>query len=192
MWGRKRKDADGERPTQPQRLRDALRKARVDQAERSAVVVDLHDAEVARLELLNEALDPLFEEVPKEVDLFDRGISRGETPRLWIDAIAHVSMGRDKRVYRFLQETRYGRKVLAESVNVPEIVHAVTKYLAQRLIERERALADGLLPGIRDLKHEMRLERRQRRRRALKAFVFGVLVGVTALVAAALIFGPKP
>src|SRR6516164_84049 len=191
MWGRKRKDADAERPSEPpQRLKDALRKARVDQAERSGVVVDLRDAEVARLELLNEALDPLFEEVPKEVDLFDRGISRGETPRLWIDAIAHVSMGRDKRVYRFLQETRYGRKVLAESVNVPEIVHAVTKYLAQRLIERERALADGLLPGIRDLKHEMRLERRQRRR-SLKAFVFGVLVGVAALIAAALIFGPK-
>ena len=194
MWGRKRKDADAERPSEqpPQRLRDALRKARVDQAERSGVVVDLHDAEVARLELLNEALDPLFEEVPKEVDLFDRGISRGETPRLWIDAIAHVSMGRDKRVYRFLQDSRYGRKVLAESVHIPEIVDAVTKYVAQRLIERERALADGLAPGIRDLKHEMRLERRQRRRRALKAFVFGVLVGVAALVAAALIFGPKP
>jgi hypothetical protein len=191
MWGRKRKDADAEKPSEPpQRLRDALRNARVDQAERSGVVVDLRDAEVARLELLNEALDPLFEEVPKEVDLFDRGISRGETPRLWIDAIAHVSMGRDKRVYRFVQETRYGRKVLAESVNVPEIVHAVTKYLAQRLIERERA-RHGLLPGIRDLKHEMRLERRQRRRRALKAFVFGVLVGVAALVAAALLFGPK-
>ena len=141
MWGRKRKDADAERPSEqpPQRLKDALRKARVDQAERSAVVVDLHDAEVARLELLNEALDPLFEEVPKEVDLFDRGISRGETPRLWIDAIAHVCMGPDKRVYRFLQETRYGRKVLAESVNVPEVVHAVTKYLAQRLLERARA-----------------------------------------------------
>jgi len=38
----------------------------------------------------------------------------------------------------------------------------------------------------------MRLERRQRRRRTLKAFVFGVLVGVAALIAAALIFGPKP
>src|SRR5262245_45487153 len=193
MWGRKRKDADAERPSEqpPQRLRDALRKARVDQAERSGVVVDLHDAEVARLELLNAALDPLFEDVPKEVRLFDRGIRRGETARLLVDAIGHVRMGRHKGVVRFLQETRYGRKVLAESVNVPEIVHAVTKYLAQRLIERERALADGLLPGIRDLKHEMRLERRQRRRRALKAFVFGVLVGVAALVAAALLFGPK-
>ena len=194
MWGRKRKDADAERPSEPppQRLKDALRKARVDQAERSGVVVDLHDAEVARLELLNEALDPLFEEVPKEVDLFDRGISRGETPRLWIDAIAHVSMGRDKRVYRFLQETRYGRKVLAESVTIAEVVHAVTKYVAQRLLERERAFADGLAPGIRDLKDEMRLERRRRRRRTLLAFLLGLIVGVAALVAAALIFGPKP
>src|SRR6267142_60625 len=112
MWGRKRKDADAERPSEPppQRLKDALRKARVDQAERSGV----------------------------EVDLFDRGISRGETPRLWIDAIAHVSMGRDKRVYRFLQETRYGRTVLAESVKIDEVVHAVTKYVAQRVLERER------------------------------------------------------
>src|SRR3954452_15014732 len=115
MWGRKRQssepaEAEGE-PPKPQRLREALRNARVDAAERTGVVVDLHDAEVARLELLNEALDPLFEEVPAGVDLFDRGISRGETPRLWIDAIAHVVMGRDKRVYRFVQDTRYGRKV---------------------------------------------------------------------------------
>src|SRR5215475_4277189 len=155
MWGRKRRNAEAAGASEPpSRLRDALRKARVDHAERTAVVVDLHDAEVARLELLNEALDPLFDEVPGEVDLFDRGISRGETPRLWIDAIAHVAMGRDKRSYRFLQDTRYGRKVLAESVNVPEIVDAVTKYLAQRIIERERALADGSLPVLRDPKRE--------------------------------------
>src|SRR5499426_1110399 len=167
MWGRKHKDADAERPSEPpQRLRDALRKARVDQAERSGVVVDLHDAEVARLELLNEALDPLFDEVPQAVDLFDRGISRGENPRLWIDAIAHVAMGRDKRVYRVLQDTRHGRKVLAESQSIPEIVDAVTKYLAQRLIEREHALA-AEEPSIRDVREEERLERRKKRRRAL-------------------------
>src|SRR5258708_21219161 len=105
MWGRKRKEtASG--PPQP--LKEGLRKARVDQAERSGVVIDLHDAEVARLELLNEALDPLFEELPKEIELFDRGISRGETPRLWIDPGAHIIIGRDKRAYRLLQETRYG------------------------------------------------------------------------------------
>jgi hypothetical protein len=192
MWGRKRRAAEAAKPNEPpQRLRDALRKARVDQAERSAVIVDLHDAEVARLEVLNEALDPLFEEIPKGVDLFDRGISRGETPRLWIDAITHVAMGRDKRSYRFLQDARYGRTLLAESMNVAEIVEAVTKYVAQRLIERERALADGSPPGIRDVKEEARAERRRRRWRALRTFLLGLLAGVAILIATALLFGPR-
>jgi hypothetical protein len=194
MWGRKGQVAGEPRlgdPQQPQRLKDALRKARVDQAERTGVVVDLHDAEVARLELLNEALDPLFGEIPAEADLFDRGISRGETPRLWIDAVAHVAMGRDKRVYRLLQDTRYGRKVLAETVNISEMVDAVTKYLAQRMIERERALAADEPPGIHDPREEARRERRRKRRRALKAFLLGLLAGVAILVAAALLFGPS-
>src|SRR6201998_4917183 len=99
----------------PMRLRDALRKARIEAAYRTGVVVDLRDAEVARLEILNEALDPLFAQVPAAVDLFDRGISEGETPRLWIDVVGHVLMGRDKRIYRFLHDTRFGRIVIAES-----------------------------------------------------------------------------
>jgi hypothetical protein len=126
---------------EPGSLKAAVRQTRIEVAERSAVVVDLRDAELARLELLNEALDPLFKEVPPEVELFDRGISRGDVPRLWIDAIAHVAMGRDKRRYRFVQDTRYGRKVLAESGEIADIVKAVTHYVALRMIERDKALA---------------------------------------------------
>src|SRR5947209_19049932 len=105
MWSRKLPTAEHPMPEEspPQRLKDALRQARVDSAERSGVVVDLHDAEVARLELLNEALEPLFAEIPPEIDLFDRGISRGDTPRLWLDAIAHIGMDRDKRAYRLVE-----------------------------------------------------------------------------------------
>ena len=54
-------NAESERPM---RLRDALRQARIEAADRTGVVVDLRDAEVARLEILNEALDPLFGQVP--------------------------------------------------------------------------------------------------------------------------------
>ena len=93
----------------PTRLRDALRQARIEAADRTGVVVELRDAEVARLEILNEALDPLFAQVPEHIDLFDRGISQGETPRLWFDVVAYVVMGRDKRLYRFVQDTRHGR-----------------------------------------------------------------------------------
>src|SRR3954467_4383201 len=148
MWGRKRKAAEVLAPeaVEPGSLKAAVRKTRIEIAEKSSVVVDLRDAEVARLELLNDALDPLFNETPPDVDLFDRGISRGDTPRLWIDAISHVAMARDKRRYRFVQDTRYGRKVLAESNDIAEIVEAIPHYVAARLIERERALAEDESP----------------------------------------------
>src|SRR6201990_1233341 len=120
------------RPT----LREALRKARIEAADRTGVVVELRDAEVARLEILNDALDPLFAQVPEQVDLFDRGISQGDTPRLWVDVVAHVLMGRDKRIYRFVQDTRFGRIVLAASHEVPAIVQAITDYVARRMIAR--------------------------------------------------------
>src|SRR5262245_13356711 len=192
MWGRKTESAEAAKPEDEgaHRLREALRKARIESAERTGVVVDLHDAEVARLELLNEALDPIFAEIPPDIDLFDRGISRGETPRLWLDAIAHVTMGRDKRVYRLVQDTRYGRKVLAESPELAPIADAVTKYLARRMIERERALA-GVGMTLGDPRREVRLERRRRRLRALGAFLFGMFVGLAALVIAAMLTAPR-
>jgi hypothetical protein len=192
MWSRGSRSDEAPPDGAPlQRLKQAVRQARIDQAERTAVVVDLHDADVARLEILNEALDPLFSEVPSEVDLFDRGMSRGETPRLWIDAIAHVGMGRDKRSYRFVQDTRYGRTVLAESANVPDMVEAVTKYLAQRLVEREHALAEGGTPMVAAFRSAGRYERLRRRVRAVVAFLCGLVFGLAALITAALLTAPR-
>src|SRR3954470_10643275 len=142
-WIRRRPQPDdaAAADAEPGSLKAAVRQTRIEVAERSAVIVDLRAAELARLELLNEALDPLFKDIPPDLDLFDRGISRGDTPRLWIDSIAHVVMGRDKRRYRFVQDSRTGRKVLAEADDLAEMVKAVTHYVALRLIERDQALA---------------------------------------------------
>jgi hypothetical protein len=186
MWRRKQESVEpGRDEQQPSRLREAVHKARVEQAERTSVVVDLRDAEVARLELLNEALAPLFGDIPQGVDLFDRGISRGETPRLWIDAVTHVAMGRDKRVYHLLQDTRIGRRVLAESREIVDIVEAITGYVARRLVERERALAED--PGLflRVARSEAARERRRRRWRGVRALLLGFVLGLLALFAAA-------
>ena len=159
------------------RLRDALRQARIEAADRTGVVVDLRDAEVARLEILNEALDPLFAQIPEQVDLFDRGISQGDTPRLWIDVVAHVVMGRDKRIYRFVQDTRFGRIVIAESHDVSAIVDAVTDYVARRMVEREHALAaTPAKPLVID----------KPRRGGFWIFALGFVVGAVALFALAL------
>jgi hypothetical protein len=162
----------------PMRLRDALRKARIEAADRTGVVVELRDAEVARLEILNEALDPLFAQVPDQVDLFDRGISQGDTPRLWIDVVAHVLMGRDKRIYRFVQDTRFGRIVLAESHEVSAIVDAVTDYVARRMIEREHAMVATPMaePVVAEKPH----------RSGFWTFVFGFILGAIALFGLAL------
>ena len=164
----------------PVRLRDALRQARIEAADRAGVVVDLRDAEVARLEILNEALDPLFAQIPDNVDLFDRGISQGETPRLWIDVVAHVLMGRDKRIYRFVQDTRFGRTVLAESHDVPVIVKAVTDYVARRMVEREHALVamPAVPPAV--------VAKEPRRRSNFWTFALGFILGAVALFGLAL------
>ena len=172
----------------PQPLKEALREARIEAAERSAVVVDLRDAEVARLELLNDALNPLFKEVPGDVELFDRGVSKGDIPRLWIDVIAHVEMGHDKRQYRFLQETRYGRAVLAESYEVPVLADAIKRYVARRLVERERALSDDAGRGV--AQTVLRRHRNRRRWHAVRTFVFGLISGVVALFVLALLTRP--
>jgi hypothetical protein len=193
MWGRPKKvEIEKAEAVEPHSLKAAVRDARIEAAERSAVIVDLRDAEVARLELLNEALDPLFADVPANIDLFDRALSQGDVPRLWIDVIAHVEMGRDKRQYRFLQDTRYGRAVLDESYEIPDIVHAVTRYVARRLIERERALADDAPFGQASAQKMVQYERDRGRWRALRTFVYGLVVGIAALVVLALLSGPHP
>lgn len=190
MWGRRKSQPEPQ--PEPNPLKEAVREARIEVAERSGVVVDLRDAEMARLELLNEALDPLFADIPAGVELFDRGVSRGDVPRLWIDVIAHVEMGRDKRQYRFVQDTRYGRAVLGESHEIPEMVQAVTRYVARRLVERERALTDDAPFGQASSQKLLEQERRHGRLRAIRTFVYGAVVATAALFTLALLNGPRP
>jgi hypothetical protein len=173
------RDTNSSEPGDPRRLRDALRQARIEFADRSDVVVDLRDAEVARLEILSDALDPLFSEIPDNIDLFDRAVSQGDTPRLWIDVVAHVVMGRDKRTYRFVRDTRFGRTVIAESNEVQPIVDAVTSYVARRMIEREHAF----MPP-----EEATLSRpAPQQSRSWLVFALGFVVGIVVLFAIALI-----
>jgi len=156
----------------PLRLRDALRQARIDSAGRTGVVVDLRDAELARLEILNEALDPLFADIPNTIDMFDRGLSQGERPRLWMARVAHVQMGRDKRLYRFVQDTSYGRTLLSESHDPYVMANAITDYVARRMIEREQAIAGRAAAAPMTLRP---------RRRGFWTFVLGFIAGAGTL-----------
>lgn len=166
-----------------------MRQARIEAAERTAVVVDLRDAALARLEMLNDELDPVFEELPPNVTVFDRGLSRGDTPRLWLDMVAHVEMGRDKRTYRFLQDTRLGPRILAETAQLKEMAEAVTAYMARRLVEREQALSADAVPIYRDARASGG-GRLWRKWRPAAVFLLGVLAGAAVLLAAAWFLDP--
>jgi hypothetical protein len=130
-----------ERPARTASLSAAIRAARVEVADRAQALGDLRDAELARLELLRQMLEPVLAQVPPEIDIFDAGLVPGEHPRLFIDMVAFVEMARDRRTYRLVQDRRHVRAVLHEGEGVNAMVGAVTAYIARRLVEREQLLA---------------------------------------------------
>jgi len=64
-------------------LKDALNRARQQEVERSDVIVDLREAEIARLELLQDALREVFDAVPDDNDLLDCALVPTVPPRAW-------------------------------------------------------------------------------------------------------------
>ena len=128
-------------------LNAALRRARAETAAQTGALVDLRAAEIARLEILREQLEPVLAQLPRDCDMFDVAVSPGERPRLFIDQIGFIEMARDRHSYRFLQDTRHGRIEICDSAKLETIVEAITAYMAHRLIEREKALAVDYASG---------------------------------------------
>lgn len=128
-------------PANDRRLSDIVREVKIATADRTDVVVDMRDADRARLELLAEELQPVVADIDPSDDRFDFGVSTGLQPRLWIDAVSHVHMGHDRRVFRFVRDTRLGRKVISDTSDMARTADAVSRYIAERVIERERILA---------------------------------------------------
>jgi hypothetical protein len=129
------------------RLSQAIRDVKNATADRDDVVVELREASRMRLELLAQELQPVFAEVPPDDEQFDLAISSGLQPRLWIDVTAHVAMGRDRRSYRFVRDTRAGRVVLADTPDIRKVADQVTRYIAERMIEKQRMLEGSVAPA---------------------------------------------
>jgi len=130
----------GREAGRPAPLAEAMRQVRNDLADRDDVVVELREAYRTRLELVAAALADVIADVPEDHQVFDFAISSGSQPRLWVDAVAHVGLARDRRTYRFVRDTRAGRVVMAESAEIKPIADMVTRYVAERIVERQRNL----------------------------------------------------
>lgn len=173
------------------RLAATLREVKNAIADRDDVVVDIREAQFSRLELLADELKPVFADVPRDDDWFDLVISSGAQPRLWIDAVAHVTMARDRRTYRFLRDTRLGRVVLAESADMKPVAEQVTRYIAERMIERQRVIEGETFvleraapaPAAQETRAEGgRSSFARNLMRGLLAILIGGLVGVGAVL----------
>jgi hypothetical protein len=125
-------------------LHASLWRARIEDSERSRAAAELRGAEIARLQMLHELLKPVFAELPPDADLFDQGLLPGEKPRLYVDMVSFVEMGHDRRTFRFIQDTRRGRTVIGETEGVNLMALLVTEYLARRLVERDKMLANEM------------------------------------------------
>jgi hypothetical protein len=176
-------------PIEPSRkLSDAVRDVKNAFADRDDVVVDLREAHRMRLDLLAAELAPVFAEVPTDIDNFDFAVSSGLQPRLWIDAVSHVAMGRDRRTYRFLRDTRVGRVVLAESSEMKVVADQVTRYVAERIVERQRMMEGGVEHAVPRMHRAMVTEAEPplqvaRRGKVWSAFLSGLgLIAAGALV----------
>lgn len=184
--------ADTVTPINPSRkLAEAIRDVKNAMADRDDVVVDLREAHRMRLDLLASELATVFADVPADMDSFDFAVSSGLQPRLWIDAVAHVAMGRDRRTYRFLKDTRIGRVVLAESADMKTVADQVTRYVAERVVERQRLMEGSAEPAVAALKRrnvseaEAPLELTSERRRK----TFSSIMSGLALIAGGALVG---
>nr|WP_319388205.1 hypothetical protein [uncultured Cohaesibacter sp.] len=165
----------------------AIRDVRIADVEQSSVVVELGDTERARLEILHDALEDVSKELPEDMDMMTFQIVPGRKPRFWIDITSFVEMARDKRTYRFLKDTRLGRVVLAESQDVDDVADAVTHYLAERIIEREKAIeSDYLLNKMSDKAINREVVAMAKSKKAgangIWWFLLGILAGAVGLV----------
>ncbi|MTI43582.1 hypothetical protein JM93_02804 [Roseibium hamelinense] len=176
-------------------LRDAIRKVQLGEVERSDVVVELQETEKARLELLADEMKDVFKEIPEDDDQFSLQILSGSTPRLWIDVTSHVMVGGDRKTYRFVKDTRLGRVVVLETAEIDDMADCLTEYIAERILEREKALeGDWLNNRLRKVAIETSSAPKEAKGSVwlpvLSAFSFGALAGIGGLIAFAWFANP--
>lgn len=156
-------------------------------ADRDDVIADRKLAARTKLELLADDLRPVFESLPKNSDQFEFALTNGENARLWIDMMSFVRMGRDRRVYEFVKDTRLGRTILADGTDKAKIGEAVTNYVAERVLERERAIEGDWIAMKDQSPHEpeSKTAKPKKQGSATKAgfwFLLGILGGAVLMV----------
>lgn len=167
-------------------LQAAIQSVRLEQAQRDDAGAELQEQERARLFMLEEALEGVFNDIPEDQRDLALAVLPGDPPRFWVDATSHVVMARDKRTYRFVKDTRVGRTILHEGTDVDVIADAITRYVAERIVDRQRAVEENwAIAHNRQNRNAKPADPGREQRPVLLSFVlfgFGMLAGAALLL----------
>src|SRR5215475_13254264 len=134
------------RPAASRSLREAIRTARLEEAEHLDRTADLRDSEIARLELLKADLETVFAELPPHDDRFNLALVPSRPARLWVDLFTYAAIDDASGAYLFVRNSEEGRRTLYSSTNVADMADRITRYVAREIVRRERleaALAEA-------------------------------------------------
>jgi len=126
------------RPAASRSLREAIRMARLEEAERLDLSADHRDGEIARLELLKADLETVFAELPAHDDRFNLVLVPSRPARLWIDLFTYAAIDDASGAYLFVRNSENGRRTLFSSSNIADIADRITRYMAHEIVRRER------------------------------------------------------
>jgi hypothetical protein len=173
------------RPAANRSLREAIRNARLEEAEQLDATADTRDGEIARLELLRAELETVFAELPQNDDRFNLVLAPSRPARLWIDLFTYVAMDDTSGAYLFIRNSESGRRTLFSANTVAEIADRVTTYMAQEIVRRERMEAALLETAPRQKAVIASKSSGPGTGVVLAAFIIGVITGAAGLFAAA-------
>jgi hypothetical protein len=177
------------RPAASRSLREAIRKARLEEAERLHISADSRDGEIARLELLKAELEGVFAELPTNDDRFNLVLVPSRPARLWIDLFTYATVD-DSGAYLFVRNSESGRRTLYSSTSIPEIADRITRYMAHEIVHRERMEAAVSEPGRARRFVLDPAPARSGMGVVIAAFAIGMLTGAAGLFAAVMLSVP--
>jgi hypothetical protein len=178
------------RPAASRSLREAIRKARLDEAERLDLSADHRDGEIARLDLLKAELEAVFAEIPDHDDRFNLVLVPSRPARLWIDLFTYAAIDDASGAYLFVRNSESGRRTLFSASNVADIADRITRYMAHEIVRRERIEAALVEPGRMARLGAEFAPSGSGMGVVIAAFAIGILTGATGLVVAVLLSAP--
>ena len=171
-------------PAASRSLRDAIRKARLEEADRLDQAADHRDGELARLELLKVELETVFAEIPSNDDRFNLALVPSRPARLWIDLYTYVTVDDGTNAYLFMRNSENGRRTLFRTPNVAEMADRITDYMAGQIVQRERMEAALMPPATPSSEAPEEPNPGLNTRMVIMSFIVGLLTGAVGLFAA--------